>query len=186
MHKQHRKIGDAVKKALVQPVIFPSRAGRPHLGMEAWGLGEETASPALHLPFDNPTIAVQENGTYGGQGKAAGFRGPAALLCELSLFVLAVTSRKIDPGSNAGASGVNRPVIVPHTAKGRKLRPRPAECRGAFLGARHNAPTASAVRRKSAHALEDNRGQLHDLLIQYCVFFNLALYAIAVAVKLLS
>jgi hypothetical protein len=23
--------------------------------------------------FDNPTIAVQENGTYGGQGKAAGF-----------------------------------------------------------------------------------------------------------------
>jgi len=40
------------------------------------------------------------------------------LLCELSLFVLAVTSRKIDPRSDARASNLKRPVIVPHTAKG--------------------------------------------------------------------
>jgi hypothetical protein len=30
--------------------------------------------------FDNPTIAVQENGTYGGQGKAVGCVPPTALL----------------------------------------------------------------------------------------------------------
>jgi hypothetical protein len=37
----------------------------------------------VHCRFDNPTIAVQENGTYGGQGKAAGLCSPvlAALLC---------------------------------------------------------------------------------------------------------
>jgi len=49
------------------------------------------------------------------------FRGPAALLCELSFFVLAVTSRKIKMQSDAGASDITRPVIVPHTAKRRKL-----------------------------------------------------------------
>jgi hypothetical protein len=55
---------------------------------------------------DNPTIAVQETGTYGGQGTAAGFRGPAALLYELSLFVLAVTSRRPRTvGQRASESG---------------------------------------------------------------------------------
>ena len=59
------------------------------------------------------------------------FRGPAALLCELSLFVLAVTSRKIDPRSDVRASDIKRPVIVPHTAARRKLWPRPLQgCRG--------------------------------------------------------
>jgi len=32
--------------------------------------------------FDIPTITVQENGTYGGQGKAVGCVPPAALLFE--------------------------------------------------------------------------------------------------------
>jgi hypothetical protein len=36
---------------------------------------------ALHCRFDNPTTAVQENGTYGGQGKAVGFPRLTALLC---------------------------------------------------------------------------------------------------------
>ena len=35
----------------------------------------------LHYPgFDNPTIAVQEHGTYGGQRKAVGCVPPTALL----------------------------------------------------------------------------------------------------------
>jgi hypothetical protein len=84
----------------------------------------------LHRRFDNPTTAVQENGTYGGQGKAVGSQRPTALLCELSLFVLAVTSRKINTRSNSPASGYQRPVIVPHTAERRKLRPRPARASG--------------------------------------------------------
>jgi hypothetical protein len=58
------------------------------------------------------------------------FRGPAALLCELGLFVLAVTSRKIDPRSDTRASDLKRPVTVPHTAERRKLRPRPARVSG--------------------------------------------------------
>ena len=38
---------------------------------------------SLHCRFDNPTMTVQENGTYGGQGKAVGriTVSPAALLC---------------------------------------------------------------------------------------------------------
>ena len=52
-------------------------------------------------------------------------------VCELSLFVLAVTSRKIDPISGRCASDIQRPVVnVPHTAKRRKLRPRPASVSG--------------------------------------------------------
>jgi len=58
------------------------------------------------------------------------FRGPAALLCELSLFVLAVTSRKIDPRSDARASDIKRPVIVPHTAKGANFGLDLHGCRG--------------------------------------------------------
>jgi hypothetical protein len=55
-------------------------------------------------------------------------------VCELSLFVLAVTSRKIDPISGRCASDIQRPVVkVPHTAKRRKLRPRPARGVGAFF-----------------------------------------------------
>jgi len=47
-------------------------------------------------------------------------------VCELGLFVLAVTSRKIDPIFDRCASDIQRPVVnVPHTAKRRK-RPRPA------------------------------------------------------------
>jgi hypothetical protein len=55
--------------------------------------GEERASPVLHPPFDNPTIAVQENGTYGGQGKAAGFVG-RRLCCVNSAFLCWLSLRK--------------------------------------------------------------------------------------------
>ena len=44
---------------------------------------------SLHRWFDNPTNAVQENGTYGGQGKAVGCAPPTALL-----FVVPRTLRR--------------------------------------------------------------------------------------------
>jgi hypothetical protein len=42
-------------------------------------------SASLHCGFDNPTDAVRENGTYGGQGTAAWRGGLAALLSEQAL-----------------------------------------------------------------------------------------------------
>ena len=48
------------------------------LGVHRWGRGEEFQRFTLSSA---PTIAVQENGTYGGQGKAAGCVPLAALLC---------------------------------------------------------------------------------------------------------
>ena len=101
--------------------------------------------------------------------------------------MLAVTSHKTKPRSDLRASYIRRPVIVPHTAKRRKLRPRTCKGIGAFsLGSSHSASTASAVCRKSIHALEDNRRQLHDLLIQDRVFLDVALDPTAVGVRLRS
>jgi hypothetical protein len=55
-------------------------------------------------------------------------------VCELSLFVLAVTSRKIDPISGRCASDIQRPVVnVPHTAKRRKTSASTCKGVGAFF-----------------------------------------------------
>ena len=41
------------------------------------GTKSEASAALASLPgFDSPTITVQENGTYGGQGKAAGVSHP--------------------------------------------------------------------------------------------------------------
>lgn len=96
-------------------------------------------------PVRQPNDCCPKNGTYGDKAKplvshmAGGFA-----VSELSLFVLAVTSRKIDPISGRCASDIQRPVVnVPHTAKRRKLRPRPARVSGPFftqcVGAEFNA-----------------------------------------------
>jgi len=62
---------------------------------------------SLRRRFDNPTTAVQENGAYGGQGKAAGCVPLAALLSlNFSFFVLAITSQNINPRSNMPASDI--------------------------------------------------------------------------------
>jgi hypothetical protein len=66
---------------------------------------------AHHHPFtyrfDNPTTAVQENGTYGGQGKAVGSqKADGFAVSELDLFVLAITSQKIDLQSDPLASDI--------------------------------------------------------------------------------
>ena len=74
----------------------------PAAGTDAMGTKVKPAS--LHRPFDNPHDAVQESGTYGGQGKAVRRqRPPTALLFEqvaqyriikikLSISMIAVTA----------------------------------------------------------------------------------------------
>jgi hypothetical protein len=40
--------------------------------MLLWSDRASVKIASLHCRFDNPTMTVQENGTYGGQGKAVG------------------------------------------------------------------------------------------------------------------
>ena len=92
-----------------------------------WDEGEEPHHQQLHRRFDNPTTAVQENGTYGGQGKAAGCVPLAALLSlNFSLFVLAITSQDIDSRSDVWASWACKAdgFTSPIRPKDAKLRPR--------------------------------------------------------------
>jgi hypothetical protein len=86
------------KKAVTRPLVLACGLAVPLHGTEEWGRGEDLTTSR---PVRCPTIAVQENGTYWGTRQSRWFRGPAALLCELSLFVLAVISPKIDPRSDA-------------------------------------------------------------------------------------
>jgi hypothetical protein len=54
------------------------------------GTKSEASAALASLPgFDSPTITVQENGTYGGQGKAVGVSHPGgfAVFEERSMFV---------------------------------------------------------------------------------------------------
>ena len=86
----------AARNSRRQVVLAPARAGAfgvPLSRKQVWDEGEEPHHQQLHRRFDNPTTAVQENGTYGGQGKAAGCVPLAALLSlNFSHFVLAITS----------------------------------------------------------------------------------------------
>jgi len=70
------------KKAVVQPVLFTGRIGRlPFRGTEAWGRKVMQPHSIITLiAGSTPNNAVQENGTYGGQGKAVGFPRLTALL----------------------------------------------------------------------------------------------------------
>jgi hypothetical protein len=58
-------------------------------GTEGWGRGGDLNTS---LPVRCPMIAVQENGTYGGQGKAAGFVG-RRLCCVNSVFLCSRSHR---------------------------------------------------------------------------------------------
>ena len=93
------------------------------------GTKVKNAHHQYFTPVRQPNDCCPRKRHVWGTRQSRWFRGPAALLCELSLFVLAVTSRKTDPRSDACASDIKRPV-VPHTAKRRKLRPRPARVSG--------------------------------------------------------
>jgi hypothetical protein len=59
-----------------------------------------------------PNDCCLRNGSYGGQGKAAGFLTWAGgfAVYELSLFVLAITSRKLQMQSHHSASDCQRPL----------------------------------------------------------------------------
>jgi hypothetical protein len=95
VRKSHMELGNRLR-AIAPAVCFPGRAVR------LWG----SRTPSLSVR--RPTNAVQENGAYGGQGKAAGglSLAPAASLSEINPFVLAVTSRKIEAQSSAFASAI--------------------------------------------------------------------------------
>ena len=66
-----------------------------------------------HRPFDNPHNAVQEHGTYGGQGKAVGCVPPTALLFEesRSSFIEMVTLAGLEPATSPAP--VNKDALSP-------------------------------------------------------------------------
>ena len=70
-------------------------------------------APASLPSFDIPTIAVQENGTYGGQGKAVGCVPPTALLFEesRSSFIEMVTLAGLEPATSPAP--VNKDALSP-------------------------------------------------------------------------
>ena len=99
-----------------------------------WDEGEEPHHQQLHRRFDIPTTAVQENGTYGGQGKATGVPLAALLSLNFSLFVLVITSQDIDSRSDVWVSGMQgRWIHVPHTAKRRETSASAPQKVGAFF-----------------------------------------------------
>jgi hypothetical protein len=106
-------------------ITLACRTGRPPNGRlgTRWRLEPFTASSM-------PNDCCPRKRHVWGTRQSRWFRGPAALLCELSRFVLAVTSRKIDPRSDPRASDIKRPVIVPHTAKGANFDLDLHGCRG--------------------------------------------------------
>jgi hypothetical protein len=80
------------------------------------GTKVKNAHHQYFTPVRQPNDCCPRKRHVWGTRQSRWFRGPAALLCELSLFVLAVISRKTDPRSDTSASDIKRPV-VPHTAK---------------------------------------------------------------------
>jgi hypothetical protein len=68
------------------------------------GTKVKNAHHEYFTPVRQPNDCCPRKRHVWGTRQSRWFRGPAALLCELSLFVLAVTSRKTDPRSDARAS----------------------------------------------------------------------------------
>jgi hypothetical protein len=103
------------KKAFVQPIIFPwSGWSSSFRGTEVRDEGEEASTSP---PVRHPTTAVQENGTYGGQGKGAG--AVQRLCCVNSAFLCSRSHRAKKIRDQMRLRLISkRPVIVPHTAKG--------------------------------------------------------------------
>lgn len=66
----------------------------------------DEAKLPLHYRFDPQRLLSKNTARMGDRAKPLVFRGPAALLCELSLFVLAITSRKIEMQSDPRASDI--------------------------------------------------------------------------------
>jgi hypothetical protein len=85
VHNQKARKLRRRKNALVRPVIFPGRAGRPPFrGTEVWGTkGEGTASPSLHRRSDAQRMPPKKAARMGDEGKAASCVPLAALLSAL-------------------------------------------------------------------------------------------------------
>src|SRR5262249_30538787 len=89
--------------------------GRPPFAERSVGMKVKNASTSP--PVRHPTTAVQENGTYGGQGKAAG-RTLAALLCVNSAFLCSRSHRAKSNCRQVWVRLTSKADDVPHTAKG--------------------------------------------------------------------
>jgi hypothetical protein len=68
-------------------------------------------------------LLSKKTARMGDEAKPLAATHPRWRLCcvNFGLFVLAITSRKIEMQSDARASDITRPMIVPHTAERRKL-----------------------------------------------------------------
>jgi hypothetical protein len=135
-HSESAIRGTRPQKSRYTSITLACRIDRPP--KEDRGRSEDLSpSPSVRQPND---CCPRKRHVWGTR-QSRWFRGPAALLYELSLFVLTVTSRNIDPSSDRSASDIARPVIVPHAAK--RAQTLASTCKGVgafFLGLRDNRP----------------------------------------------
>jgi hypothetical protein len=94
------------------------------------GTKVKNAHHEYFTPVRQPNDCCPRKRHVWGTRQSRWFRGPAALLCELSLFVLAVTSRKTDPRSNACASDLKGRRSSPIRPKGANFGLDLQGCRG--------------------------------------------------------
>jgi hypothetical protein len=94
------------------------------------GTKVKNAHHEYFTPVRQPNDCCPRKRHVWGTRQSRWFRGPAALLCELSLFVLAVTSRKTDPRSNARASDLKGRRSSPIRPKGANFGLDLQGCRG--------------------------------------------------------
>jgi hypothetical protein len=134
------------KKAVVRPAVFLGRIGRPPFSRNgsAGTEGELAAHQHhLHCQFDAQRLPSKKTARMGDKAKPLASAGRRLCCLNFSLSVLAVTSRKIEPRSDALRLRCKRPVIVPHTAKRRKLPPRPPKGRGFFPSGKFSTRAAA-------------------------------------------
>jgi hypothetical protein len=95
------------------------------------GTKVKNAHHEYFTPIRQPNDCCPRKRHVWGTRQSRWFRGPAALLCELSLFVLTVTSRKTDPIFDECASDIQRPVVTsPIRPKGANFGLDLQGCRG--------------------------------------------------------
>jgi hypothetical protein len=88
-HSESAIRGTRPQKSRHTSITLACRTAVPLRGTQEWGRAGDLSTS---LPVRCPTIAVQEYGTYGGQGKAAGFVG-RRLCCVNSAFLCSRSHR---------------------------------------------------------------------------------------------
>jgi hypothetical protein len=99
------------KKAVVRPAVFLGRIGRPPFSRNgsAGTEGELAAHQHhLHCQFDAQRLPSKKTARMGDKAKPLASAGRRLCCLNFSLSVLAVTSRKIEPRSDAPASEMQK------------------------------------------------------------------------------